>query len=140
MLQKLKKRTEEGFTLIELLIVVIILAILAAIVVFAVGSTAKNASVAACNSDAKSVETALESFKAQAPGGTYPAAFNWTSLTSAQTINGTTVGPWLRELPAANTSNNGYTVTADSTGGVSVQTSGGAMVNYDTTAGACNGA
>ncbi|HUY63685.1 MAG TPA: prepilin-type N-terminal cleavage/methylation domain-containing protein [Acidimicrobiales bacterium] len=68
----LEKRNEGGFTLIELLIVIIILAILAAIVVFAVGSTGANSKYAACNSDAKTFETALESYKAQV--GTYPPA------------------------------------------------------------------
>ena len=59
------KRDQGGFTLIELLIVIIILAILAAIVVFAVGSTNTNAIASSCNADAKSVETALEAYKAQ---------------------------------------------------------------------------
>ena len=73
MLEKLKERKGEGgFTLIELLIVIIILAILAAIVIFAVGTTTKNASVSSCNSTVKSVETAVEAFKAQT--GTFPAA------------------------------------------------------------------
>jgi prepilin-type N-terminal cleavage/methylation domain-containing protein len=66
----IEKRNDGGFTLIELLIVIIILAILAAIVVFAVGSTGTNAKTAACNSDAKTVETALESYKAEV--GFYP--------------------------------------------------------------------
>ena len=44
MLERVKqRRSEEGFTLIELLIVIIILAILATIVIFAVGTTTKNA-------------------------------------------------------------------------------------------------
>ena len=59
------KRDQGGFTLIELLIVIIILAILAAIVVFAVGNTNTNAIASSCNADAKSVETALEAYKAQ---------------------------------------------------------------------------
>src|ERR1700691_6124461 len=66
----IEKRNEGGFTLIELLIVIIILAILAAIVVFAVGTTGANAKAAACSADAKSFETALESYKAEI--GQYP--------------------------------------------------------------------
>jgi prepilin-type N-terminal cleavage/methylation domain-containing protein len=72
-----EKRNEGGFTLIELLIVIIILAILAAIVVFAVGSTGQNAKTAACNSDAKTMETALESYKATV--GYYPGDPNLTT-------------------------------------------------------------
>jgi general secretion pathway protein G len=68
----IEKRNEGGFTLIELLIVIIILAILAAIVVFAVGTTGSNAVAASCNADAKTFETALESYKAEV--GAYPGA------------------------------------------------------------------
>ncbi len=76
-----KKRDEAGFTLIELLIVIVILGILAAIVVFAVGTTGSNAAVSACNADAKTVEVALESYKAQT--GAYPAADGWSALFTA---------------------------------------------------------
>jgi len=133
----LAKRDEGGFTLIELLIVIIILAILAAIVVFAVGSTNKNAIASSCNADAKSVETAMEAYKAQV--GTYPA--NITILTSgptATTINGVTesVGPWLKELPAANN----YSITADTSGNVSVAGIGSGYTVYTNgSANPCNG-
>ncbi len=91
-----------GFTLIELLIVIIILAILAAIVVFAVGSTNSNAIASSCNADAKSVETALEAYKAQI--GSYPAAADASTIlvtSTVTTVNGVseTVGPWLKEWP-----------------------------------------
>src|SRR5579862_6589118 len=83
------RRDQGGFTLIELLIVIIILAILAAIVVFAVGSTNSNAIASSCNADAKSVETALEAYKAQT--GSYPAdaaASSVLTTTNAATVNG----------------------------------------------------
>jgi general secretion pathway protein G len=55
---------EQGFTLVELLIVVIVLGILAAVTVFGLsGATAKSA-VSACNADAKSVEIAVEAYRA----------------------------------------------------------------------------
>jgi prepilin-type N-terminal cleavage/methylation domain-containing protein len=103
MLERMKqKRNEGGFTLIELLIVIIILAILAAIVVFAVGNTSTSAAIASCKSDAKSVETAIEAYKAQHPGpqsadGTqgYPA--NYTQLTTTGDPLG---GPWLKGEPS----------------------------------------
>jgi len=83
-----EKRDEGGFTLIELLIVIIILAILAAIVVFAVGSTGANAKTAACNSDAKTFETALESYKAEV--GVYPGDPSLTGGSAAQITQGQT--------------------------------------------------
>jgi len=137
MLKKLKKRRDEGFTLIELLIVVIILAILAAIVVFAVGTTATNAKVSACNADAKSVETALESYKAQV--GTYPAALN-DLIAGTTDSGGNEVGSWMRAVPSATVGADGYAITYDGAGGVDVTTTGGTS-NYDTAAtNPCNAA
>jgi prepilin-type N-terminal cleavage/methylation domain-containing protein len=83
-----EKRNDGGFTLIELLIVIIILAILAAIVVFAVGSTGSNAVAASCNADAKTFETALESFKSEV--GAYPGAAALTTGTTNQITYGQT--------------------------------------------------
>jgi prepilin-type N-terminal cleavage/methylation domain-containing protein len=98
MLERMKeKRNEGGFTLIELLIVIIILAILAAIVVFAVGTTTKNAVAASCRADAKSVEVATEAYHAQT--GVFPAAIG--NLTTSTVTNGSTVGPWLRAAPGS---------------------------------------
>src|SRR5205807_465109 len=63
MLERIRKaQDDEGFTLIELLIVVIILGILAAIVVFAVGSTRKDSTQAACQTDVKSIVLAEEAY------------------------------------------------------------------------------
>lgn len=132
MLEKLKARKGEGgFTLIELLIVIIILAILAAIVIFAVGTTTKNASVSSCNSTVKSVETAVEAFKAQT--GTYPAAL--TTLTShTVTVTGSKEGPWLRTLPpnALTPGHHKYGITfkattLKTTGNIEVVTSAGTV-------------
>ena len=95
------KRDQGGFTLIELLIVIIILAILAAIVVFAVGSTNSNAIASSCNADAKSVETAMEAYKAQLT--TYPGSIGALTSSTVATVNGVTetVGPWLKEAPSS---------------------------------------
>ena len=105
-----EKRNEGGFTLIELLIVIIILAILAAIVVFAVGTSGTNSKVAACQADAKSLETALEAYHAQV--GSYPpnvangapaTSAYYTGVTGTTTVplgtGSETVGPWLRQAP-----------------------------------------
>ncbi|MHB8681603.1 MAG: prepilin-type N-terminal cleavage/methylation domain-containing protein [Acidimicrobiales bacterium] len=124
----LEKRDEGGFTLIELLIVIIILAILAAIVVFAVGTTGANSKYAACSSDAKTYETAMEAYKAQSPGGTYPVAISTaTGAVSGQTYYGVGVGtpltstasfggPWMRALPGTAH----YVIVSDGTGNVYV--------------------
>lgn len=123
MREQLKKKREEGFTLIELLIVIIILAILAAIVVFAVGSTTKNSKISACNADAKSVETAVEAYKAQTTS--FPASL--AALETTTVYNSNTVGPWLRSTPG---SGNGYTVSLSTVNAGEVDVNG---VNYDTT-------
>ncbi len=65
-----QRRSDEGFTLFELLIVIVILAILAGIVVFSVGSSNANAATSACQSDAKTLENALEEYKSAV--GVYP--------------------------------------------------------------------
>jgi len=62
------RRDNKGFTLIELLIVIVVLAILAAIVVFALGGVTGQSAVSACNSDAKSVETAISAYMANNNG------------------------------------------------------------------------
>jgi general secretion pathway protein G len=102
-----EKRNEGGFTLIELLIVIIILAILAAIVVFAVGTTGKNASAASCEADAKSVETAVEAYKA-GPTAVYPAADAWTGATGL-------VPNYLRQQPGTTH----YVINFDNAGHIS---------------------
>jgi general secretion pathway protein G len=142
----IEKRNEGGFTLIELLIVIIILAILAAIVVFAVGTTGSNAKVAACNSDAKTLETALESYKAVvgvypgdaslSTGGTVPTqGSTWAGQkagvygllgtgtgTGVWTApNGSSAGPFLRQLSTSTH----YTIWTDGLGQVFVYSPAG---------------
>src|SRR5580693_5765719 len=56
---------EEGFTLIELLIVIVVLGILAAIVIFSLTGVTGTSAVAACVSDAKTVEIAVSAFNAE---------------------------------------------------------------------------
>lgn len=79
------KKNDEGFTLIELLIVIVILGILAAVVVFAVGGITQNAEEQACNAEERTVQTAVEAFRADT--GAYPT--NTAAL----------VPGWIRETP-----------------------------------------
>jgi len=132
------KRNEGGFTLIELLIVIIILAVLAAIVVFAVGTTTQNAVAASCNADAKSVETAMEAYKAQT--GSYPSSVTMLTTQQTTTVNGITetVGPWLKASPGTSH----YSISIDTTGGIYIlPPTGGSPAssnNFDVTPSICN--
>lgn len=64
-------RSESGFTLVELLIVIVILGILTAVVVFSVQGLRNSGNQAACKSQTRTVEIALESYLAKT--GTYPS-------------------------------------------------------------------
>lgn len=84
-------KEEGGFTLIELLIVVLILGVLAAIVAFAVGAFTSQSAVAACNTDAKSVESAVAAFQA-ANSGSSPKTTGALELSASG-------GPYLHAFP-----------------------------------------
>ena len=64
------EQKERGFTLVELLIVIVILGILATVTVFAVRGIADKGKSAACDSDKKVLEVAVETFYAN--GGVAP--------------------------------------------------------------------
>lgn len=121
-LERLRRRREElgdegGFTLIELLIVIVILGILAAIVVFAVQNLTSQSAKASCGSDYKTVETSLETYKAQV--GHYPMlgtaspavkGDNWADApnpTTAQTHAGTAPSTFADGVDALYTTQNG---------------------------------
>ena len=100
MIQRLQaKRNEEGFTLIELLIVIIVLGILAAIVVFAVGSTKKDAVASACKTAQKSVQLSAEGVNVHE--GSYPVG-SLNSANAAPLLSGGTNGALLKEWPQDN--------------------------------------
>lgn len=90
------RRKESGFTLIELLIVIVILGVLAAVVVLAVGAFQDRGQSAACKSDVKAVEVAVEAYRAK--NGSYPTSLDilddgtenyLRSIPATQTIGGT---------------------------------------------------
>jgi general secretion pathway protein G len=92
-----KRRAEEGFdgfTLIELLIVIVVLGILAATVIFALGGVTGQSAQAACQSDAKSVETAMEAYHSFPGNSTnaYPG-------TIADLLSGGAYGQFLHAAP-----------------------------------------
>jgi prepilin-type N-terminal cleavage/methylation domain-containing protein len=96
-LQRFRKirSDQSGFTLTELLIVIVILGVLTGIVVFAVGAFNDRGKTAACKSDRKAVEVAVEAYYAKTGG--YPADVD--ALVTAK---------YLREPP---TTGNGYTIS-----------------------------
>jgi prepilin-type N-terminal cleavage/methylation domain-containing protein len=65
------RKSESGFTLIELLIVIVILGVLAGIVVFSVRGITDRGDQAACKSNQKTAEVAVEAFYAK--NGANPA-------------------------------------------------------------------
>ena len=60
-----------GFTLIELLVVIVILGVLGAVVVFSVRGVTNDSQDAACDTEKRTLETAVEAYYAQ--NGSYAA-------------------------------------------------------------------
>jgi general secretion pathway protein G len=99
------RKNEGGFTLIELLIVIVILGILTGIVVFAVGAFSDRGEVAACKTDKKTVEVAVEAYKAK--NSKYPTAVADAAPPAATDPTTLVGGGFLREAPSSTK----YTIT-----------------------------
>jgi len=102
---------ERGFTLVELLIVIVILGILTGIVVFAVGGFSDRGQTASCKTDKKTVEVAVEAYRAKT--GNYPSGADSDARFAVLTLN----NGYLREPP---TTTNGYTITITDNNGTVV--------------------
>lgn len=70
--RRMRSKGQSGFTLIELLVVIAILGVLAGVVVFAVGGVSGTAKSKACQTEKKTIETAIEAFKADSATGALP--------------------------------------------------------------------
>jgi prepilin-type N-terminal cleavage/methylation domain-containing protein len=119
---------EKGFTLIELLIVIVVLGILAATVVFALTGVTGQSAQAACNSDAKTVETAVQAYIDSPTNATNTPPASVDVLVS---------GGYIHSKP----NNQAYAITTAG-GVVTVTPTGGTPGTYDsptTTANPCSG-
>ena len=99
--KRLRTGEENGFTLLELLIVIVVLGILSGIVVFALGGVTAAGAAAACNTDAGTVNLAVEAYDMQTgyvPGSNTVAAPTASNLVS---------GGYLQSFPSSTY----YTIT-----------------------------
>lgn len=79
---------DRGFSLVELLVVIVILGILAGVVVFAVGGITDRGETSACRTDAQTIVTAVEAYRARNGSSTRPTETQLVSggfLASAST-------------------------------------------------------
>jgi prepilin-type N-terminal cleavage/methylation domain-containing protein len=84
-----KNTLQKGFTLVELLVVIVILGILAAVVVFAVNGIQDRGNASACSTDAGTVRTAIEAYRANHLATDNPTMANLVSghlLSKASTL------------------------------------------------------
>ena len=98
--RRMRSKGQSGFTLIELLVVIAILGVLAGVVVFAVGGVTTSAKKNACKTEAKTIATALEAFKADSATSAYPAV--GASPLGLSALSPATGTKYLKTDPSAN--------------------------------------
>jgi prepilin-type N-terminal cleavage/methylation domain-containing protein len=81
-----RRKGQRGFTLIELLVVIAVLAILATIVIFNVTGVTKRGQTESCNTDIKSVQSAVDSYINDNPS-TFYADFALAADTTPHTLS-----------------------------------------------------
>jgi len=129
--------SESGFTLIELLIVIVVLGILAAIVIFSLTGVTGSSQQAACNTDAKSVETAVAAYEANPPATIAPGTAP-TSIAAVSPAPNTGLVPnFLHSTLSATVASSGYLITLGSGGEVDVTTQNVAATSYDSATNPC---
>lgn len=116
---------DQGFTLMELLIVIVVLGVIAGIVVFSLTGVSAQAAVAACKSDASTVQTAVVAYEAD-PKHDGSAPTGISQLTP----------DYLHSTP----SSPDYTISLDNGTVMVTAPTSATPVAYDTTPNPCNNA
>ena len=88
-----RRGCRSGFTLIELLVVIVVLGILAATVVFALTGVTGQSAQAACNSDAKTIDVAVQAYINSPDNATNAPPANIKALITAPFDNPVTGQP-----------------------------------------------
>jgi prepilin-type N-terminal cleavage/methylation domain-containing protein len=88
-------KQDKGFTLVELLIVIVILGILATVTVFAVRGITDQGQESACETDQRTLQTAVETWFAQYGGDEIPGTV--TVLANGDPVTATDTGGALVE-------------------------------------------
>ena len=97
----------KGFTLVELLIVIVILGILATVTVFAVTGITNKGKTSACQSDAKTIQTAEEAYSANTGNYTDVQA----DLVNAGLLHAASTKYVIALIPATTTTAASYSLT-----------------------------
>lgn len=110
-----RRKGEGGFTLIELLVVIAVLAILAAIVIFNVIGVGKAGKTASCNTDLKSIQTAVDTY--YNANTEYPTADHLSTVGEA-IVTGDISPTYIHGDPANLEANTGAVTMLDTAGSV----------------------
>lgn len=92
-----KRSSDDGLTMVELLVIMIIIGVLGSLVIFALSGAEASAAKTVCESNFKSIQTAIEAFKSDV--GYAPTSLG-DLTTQTYGLSGTKVGPWLKDSPS----------------------------------------